>query len=94
MAEDLQKAGNFVPGIRPGEETEEFFAKVTARTTFIGAVFLGFIAVLPIIITSLTNLPFLGIGGTSILIVVSVAIDLLNKIDAQISVREYLKSLD
>ena len=94
MAENLQKAGNFVPGIRPGEDTEEFFGKITTRVTFIGAVFLGLVAVLPMLIGGLTGLQYLGIGGTSLLIVVSVGIDLIRKINAQISVREYLNSVD
>ncbi len=94
MAENLQKAGNFIPGIRPGEDTEEFLGKITTRVTFIGAVFLGLVAVLPMVIGALTGMQYLGIGGTSLLIVVSVGIDLIRKINAQISVREYLTSLD
>jgi len=93
MAENLQKAGNIIPGIRPGEDTEDFLGKITTRVTFIGAVFLGLVAVLPMIIGGLTGLQYLGIGGTSILIVVSVGIDLIRKINAQISVREYLNSV-
>jgi preprotein translocase subunit SecY len=95
MSENLQKAGNFIPGIRPGEDTEDFLGKITTRTTFIGAVFLGLVAVLPMIIQAFNpSLTFLGIGGTSILIVVSVGIDLIRKVNAQISVREYLTSMD
>ncbi len=94
MAENLQKAGNFVPGIRPGEDTEEFFGKITTRVTFIGAVFLGLVAVLPMLIGGLTGITYLGIGGTSLLIIVSVGIDLIRKVNAQISVREYLNSVD
>lgn len=94
MAENLQKAGNFVPGIRPGEDTEEFFGKITTRVTFIGAVFLGSVAVLPMLVGGLTDMEYLGVGGTSLLIVVSVGIDLIRKINAQISVREYLNSVD
>ncbi len=90
MAEDLQKGGTFVPGVRPGEETEEFFAKVTTRVTFVGALFLATVAIIPFVLSYLTHNPALAIGGTSILIVVSVAIDLIRKIDAQISVRKYL----
>ena len=94
MAENLQKAGNFVPGVRPGEDTEEFFGKITTRVTFIGAVFLGLVAVLPMLVGGLTGLAYLGVGGTSLLIVVQVGIDLIRKINAQISVREYLNSVD
>ena len=92
MAENLQKGGTFVPGVRPGEETEEFFAKVTTRVTFVGALFLSSVAVIPFVVSGLTGNPNLAIGGTSILIVVSVGIDLIRKIDAQISVRQYLNS--
>ena len=94
MAENLQKAGNFVPGVRPGEDTEEFFGKITTRVTFIGATFLGLVAVLPMLVGGLTGLAYLGVGGTSLLIVVQVGIDLMRKINAQISVREYLNSVD
>ena len=92
MSENLQKSGTFVPGVRPGEETEEFFGKVATRATFVGALFLASVAVLPFIIGALTGNPLLGFGGAAILIVVSVGIDLLRKINAQIIVRQYLDS--
>jgi len=93
MAENLAKGGTYVPGVRPGEDTEEYFGKVTTRVTFFGALFLAFVAVTPIIISQVTGNQNLVIGGTSILIVVSVGIDLIRKITAQISVREYIKSV-
>ena len=93
MAENLAKAGTYVPGIRPGEDTERYFAEVTTRVTFFGALFLAAVAVLPIVIAELTGNRNLMIGGTSILIVVSVAIDLIRRLEAQISVREYLRSI-
>jgi preprotein translocase subunit SecY len=93
MAENLAKGGTYVPGVRPGEDTEEYFAKVTTRVTFFGALFLAFVAILPIIVGQVTGNQNLFIGGTSILIVVSVGIDLIRKVNAQISVREYLRSV-
>ncbi len=89
LSTNLQKNGAFIPGIRPGISTAEYISKVLGRITLLGAVFLGFIAVLPIIMQHLTGIASLAIGGTSILIVVSVVLDLIKKIDAQVSMREY-----
>ena len=89
MAENLHKSGAFVPGIRPGVSTEEYFAKVASRLTFFGASFLGLIAVLPIILLSTTGNTAVAVGGTGILIVVSVVLDLIKKLDAQVAMREY-----
>lgn len=89
MAENLHKSGAFVPGIRPGASTEEYFAKVASRLTFFGAFFLGIIAVLPIILLSATGNTAIAVGGTGILIVVSVVLDLIKKMDAQIAMRQY-----
>ncbi|MDB5224459.1 MAG: preprotein translocase subunit SecY, preprotein translocase subunit SecY [Candidatus Adlerbacteria bacterium] len=89
IAENLQKNGAFIPGVRPGLPTQEYLGKVITRITFFGAAFLGFIAVLPIIMQSLTNIQQLTLGGTAMLIVVSVILDLARRIDAQISLREY-----
>lgn len=89
VASNLHKSGAFIPGVRPGQSTSEYIAKILTRLTLVGAVFLGFIAVLPLILQSLTGIQALAIGGTALLIVVSVVIDLVKKIDAQVSVREY-----
>ncbi len=89
VAENLQKTGAFVPGVRPGRETEEYIGNVVHRITFPGAVFLGFLAVMPAIMQGLTGITTLVVGGTALLIGVQVALDLANKIDAQISLREY-----
>src|SRR3989344_3277155 len=89
LSTNLQKNGAFIPGIRPGASTSEYISKVLSRITLLGAVFLGFIAVLPLIMQYLTGIASLALGGTSILIVVSVVLDLMKKIDAQISMREY-----
>ena len=89
ISENLQKGGAFIPGVRPGEATMEYLGKIVTRITLVGALFLGFIAVLPLIIQGFTGNQSLAIGGTALLIVVSVVLDLLKKIDAQVSMREY-----
>lgn len=89
ISENLQKGGAFIPGVRPGESTLNYLAKVVTRITLVGALFLGIIAVLPLGIQAFTGTTTLAIGGTALLIVVSVVLDLLKKIDAQVAMREY-----
>ncbi len=89
VAENLQKSGAFIPGVRPGGQTEEFLGKVATRITLPGAVFLGLIAIVPIIVQGLTGISTLVIGGTALLIAVSVIMDVVRKIDAQVSLNEY-----
>lgn len=96
ISTNLQKNGAFIPGVRPGESTSQYLAKVLTRITLVGALFLGIIAVLPLIIKGIISTAAVGIsgnavaiGGTALLIVVSVVIDLIKKIDAQVSMREY-----
>ena len=89
ISENLQKGGAFIPGVRPGESTMDYLGKIVTRITLVGALFLGLIAVLPLIMQGFTGNASLAIGGTALLIVVSVVLDLLKKIDAQISMREY-----
>ncbi|HUD02422.1 MAG TPA: preprotein translocase subunit SecY [Candidatus Paceibacterota bacterium] len=89
IAENLQKNGAFIPGVRPGGSTQEYLGKVITRITLVGALFLGIIAVLPIAMQSLSGIQSLTIGGTALLIVVSVILDLARRVDAQISIREY-----
>lgn len=88
IAENLQKGGAFIPGIRPGEATTDHLAKIVTRITLVGSLFLGIVAVLPFIVQSSTGITAFAIGGTSLLIVVSVVIDLIRKIDAQVSLHE------
>lgn len=89
IADNLQKTGAFIPGVRPGRETEDYIGKVVNRITFPGAVFLGLLAVSPSIIQGLTGITTVVLGGTALLIAVQVALDLAQKIDAQVSLREY-----
>lgn len=89
ISNNLQKNGAFIPGIRPGVSTADYLSKILTRITLVGAVFLGAIAVLPLVMQSLTGAASLAIGGTALLIVVSVVLDLVKKVDAQITMREY-----
>ncbi|MEW6201370.1 MAG: preprotein translocase subunit SecY [bacterium] len=89
VAERMKKHGGFILGIRPGKPTAEYLEKIMIRITFMGALFLGFIAVLPQIVVSLTKLDSFGLGGTSILIVVGVALDTIQNIEAQLLMRHY-----
>lgn len=89
ISKNLQRGGAFVPGVRPGESTAKYVGKILTRVTLVGAVFLGFIAVLPIIMQGITGIQSLAIGGTGLLIVVSVVIDLVKRVDAQTTSREY-----
>ena len=89
LSKNLQKNGAFIPGIRPGESTALHISKILNHVTLVGALFLGIIAVLPLVMRSITGISALALGGTALLIVVSVVLDLVKKVDAQISMREY-----
>lgn len=89
ISTNLQKSGAFIPGVRPGGSTSDYISKVLTRITLVGALFLGLIAVLPLAMQAITGIQALAIGGTALLIVVSVVLDLIKKIDAQVSMREY-----
>jgi preprotein translocase subunit SecY len=91
ISSNLQKMGGFVPGIRPGQTTADYLKSILNKVLLIGATFLGLIAVLPSIIQSFTGIQqfsFL-IGGTSLLIIVSVALETMKQINAQLEMREY-----
>lgn len=89
IAENLQKQGGFIPGIRPGRMTAEYLSYVSTRIILFGALFLGVIAVIPNIAQDATGVSTLIIGGTSLLIVVSVVIEMVRQIEAQLIVRDY-----
>lgn len=89
ISENLQKQGGYVPGIRPGMSTAEYLHHIITRITFTGALFLGVIAVLPIVVQGLTGIQALAIGGVSILIVVSVVLELVKHIQSQLMMRSY-----
>ncbi len=89
IAKNLQQSGGFVPGIRPGESTGDFIGKLTKRITLFGALFLGIIAVLPNLVQLLTGIQALTIGGTALLIVVSVALETISQLDSELTLRQY-----
>ncbi|MDD4761797.1 MAG: preprotein translocase subunit SecY [Candidatus Pacebacteria bacterium] len=89
ISKNLQKSGGFIPGLRPGEQTSSYLAKITGRTTLFGAVFLGLIAVLPNIVQGLTGISMFRLGGTSLLIVVSVALEIMRQVESQLAIRQY-----
>jgi preprotein translocase subunit SecY len=89
LAENMRKYGGFIPGIRPGRKTAEYIDRVLSRITLPGAVFLAAIAVLPDIVIAATGVPFVGFGGTSVLIVVGVALDTLQQIESHLIMRHY-----
>jgi preprotein translocase subunit SecY len=89
IAENLQKQGGFVPGVRPGRRTARFLKYVINRITLTGALFLGLIAVLPLIMQGLLGVSTLTIGGTALLIVVSVVLETMKQIESQMTMREY-----
>lgn len=89
ISKNLQRSGGFIPGIRPGDPSGEFLKKITNRITLYGAIFLGLVAVLPNLTQILTGIPVLTIGGTALLIVVSVALETVKQIDSQLVLREY-----
>lgn len=89
IAENLQRQGGFIPGIRPGRETSDYLANTMHRLVFVGALFLALIAVLPLLVQVITSSQSLVIGGTSLLIVVSVAIESAKQIESQLTMHEY-----
>ncbi|MUV38103.1 Protein translocase subunit SecY [Lentibacillus sp. JNUCC-1] len=90
MAENLQKQGGYIPGIRPGKNTETYLTRVMYRLTFVGSIFLAAVSVLPIVLGGLANLPSaVQIGGTSLLIVVGVALQTMKQLESQLVKRHY-----
>src|SRR3989344_2545975 len=85
ISENIQKQGGYIPGIRPGPMTAQFLNHLLNRVTLVGAIFLGLIAILPNIVQGATGITTFTVGGTSILIVVSVALEIMKQVDAQLS---------
>lgn len=94
IPESLQRQGAFIPGIRPGKNTAVYLQKVLTRITFVGALFLGVIAVLPFIASRLTGVESLLLSATSLLIVVGVAIDTMRQLESQLMMRNYEGFID
>ena len=93
MANNLRKNGGAVPGIRPGKPTSDFISKILSRITLLGALFLSIIAILPIIISNVGKIN-ISLGGTSVLIMVGVALDTVRNLDSQMMMRHYKGFLD
>ncbi len=89
LAENMRKYGGFIPGIRPGRHTAQYIDRVLSRITLPGACFLAAVAVLPDVIIAMFNVPAVGFGGTSVLIVVGVALDTLQQIESHLLMRHY-----
>lgn len=89
ISKNLQRSGGFIPGIRPGVATGDYIKKIIGRTTLFGAIFLGIIAVLPNMTQYVTHIQSLSIGGTGLLIVVSVALETMKQLESQLTMREY-----
>lgn len=89
IAENLQKRGGFVPGYRPGKTTSQYLVNISNKITLFGAIFLGIIAILPVVMQQVTGITTFAIGGASILIMVSVAIETMETIEAQLIMHEY-----
>ena len=89
ISKNLQRSGGFIAGIRPGDSTSGFLSKIINRLTLSGALFLGLIAVLPNLTRMVTGITILTIGGTALLIVVSVALETIRQINSQLVMREY-----
>jgi preprotein translocase subunit SecY len=89
VADNLKKYGGFIPGLRPGRPTADYLTKILNRITLAGGVFLALIAVLPTVVIALTGIPNIYFGGTSLLIVVGVALDTMKQIESQLITRHY-----
>lgn len=89
ISEDLQKGGGFIPGIRPGKETAKYLATILSRLTMVGGVFLGLVAIMPSFFQNVIGITTLAIGGTSILIIVAVALQIVKEVEGELSMGKY-----
>lgn len=94
MANNLRQNNGTVPGLRPGRPTAEFISKILSKVTLIGALFLAFVALIPIIFTNLTGMYGLSLGGTSVIIIVGVALETVKQLESQMMMRHYKGFLD
>ena len=94
MANNLRQSNGTIPGIRPGKPTADFIAKILSKVTLIGALFLAFVALVPIIYTKVTNMAGLSLGGTSVIIIVGVALETVKQLESQMMMRHYKGFLD
>ena len=94
MANNLRQSNGTIPGIRPGKPTAEFIANILSKVTLIGALFLAFVALIPIIYSNVTGMYGLSLGGTSVIIIVGVALDTVKQLESQMMMRHYKGFLD
>jgi preprotein translocase subunit SecY len=91
IVDEIQKHGGFIPGIRPGRATKQYLETILYRITSVGAIFLGLIAIMPALVSQITGIKNLMIGGTGILIVVSVVLETFKMLESQLVMRNYDK---
>lgn len=89
MANNLRKNNGTIPGIRPGKPSSDFISKVISKITLVGALFIGAIAIIPVLMAGIAKMPNLGLGGTSIIIIVGVALDTVRQLESQMMMRHY-----
>jgi len=89
ISNNLKKNGGFIPGFRPGKPTSDFISKVLNKITMFGAMYLGVVAIFPLIVGKIINVPALAIGGTSVIIVVGVALETVRALESQMLMRQY-----
>jgi preprotein translocase subunit SecY len=89
LANNIQKQGGSIPAIRPGKPTSDYISKVSSRLNFAGAIFLGIVAIMPVVLGAVFNVPGLQIGGTSLLIMEGVALETVQQIESQMTMRHY-----
>jgi len=89
QADQIRRQGGFIPGIRPGPQTERFLGKVVNRITLPGALFVAFIAILPYIVLWIGDVRSFPFAGTTVLIAVGVALELMRQVDSQLMLRNY-----
>ncbi len=89
VANNMKKYGGFIPGLRPGKPTSDYLARILTRITLVGAIFLAIIAIMPDLVIAVTRIPGISFGGTSLLIIVSVALETMRQIESQMLMRHY-----
>src|SRR3989339_2277471 len=89
VSNNLQRMGGFIPGIRPGKSTADFLNMILNRVLLVGAIFLGLVAVAPVVVQNLTGVVTFAVGGTSVLIVVSVVLETMRQLESQLTLRDY-----
>ena len=89
ISNNLKRNGGFIPGFRPGKPTSDFIAKVLNKVTLFGAIYLGIVAICPLIVGKILGNPNLAIGGTSVIIVVGVALETVRALESQMMMRQY-----